>query len=86
MARITWTENDYRANEADLQVVGIIQTSATLARDITIRVSPLTYTQAMEIDDLEIPVNLPPAATCKYTLAVYLNCATISVPLLTCSD
>lgn len=68
VARITWTENDYRAGEAELSVVGIIQTSAMLARDVTLRVRPLTYSQAMAIDDIIIPVNLPTAARRKYLL------------------
>ena len=65
VARISWTENDYRAGEADERVVGIIQTSGSLARDITLRVTPLTYSQAMQRNDVVIPVNLPTAARRK---------------------
>lgn len=66
VARIKWTESDYRASETDLRVVGVIQTSATLDRAVSLRVRPLTYLQAMEIDDVDIPVNLPTAARCMH--------------------
>lgn len=71
VTRITWTENDYRAGEADEQVVGIVQTSATLARDITLRITPLTYSQAMLRDDLVIPVNLPTASRRKIIINLF---------------
>ena len=38
VSRITWTENYYRAGEAGLSVLGIIQMSATLACDVPLRV------------------------------------------------
>ena len=48
--------------------MGIVQTSASLARDVTLRITPLTYSQAMLRDDLIIPVNLPTAARRKTNL------------------
>lgn len=65
VATITWTEDDYRGSEGNQRVIGTVQTSGTLARDVSIRVTPLTYSQAMRIDNVVIPVNPPPEARSK---------------------
>lgn len=51
-------------------MVGIVQTSASLARDVTLRITPLTYSQAMLRDDLVIPVNLPTASRRKTRIII----------------
>ena len=51
--------------------MGIVQSSTSLAQDVTIAIIPLTYSQAMLRDDLVIPVNLPTAARRKSNSNLY---------------